>query len=105
MINGNALVPSIFAGPAQLLSVLNPSSAFPASGNGDSAAPQLSSDGRFVVFSSAASDLVPGDNGQFHLGVFLRDRLSNTTMLVSANLNATGGGNGDFRYGMASTNG
>ena len=93
------------AASPQLLSLRVPSLAQPASGNGDSALSWMSPDGQFVVFSSAASDFVSGDNGQLHLDVFLRDRLSNTTTLVSANLNGTGGGNGDSRYGMASSNG
>lgn len=42
----------------------------------------LSGDGRFLVFSSHASNLVPGDtNG--HTDVFLRDRLAQTTERVS----------------------
>ena len=94
-----------FASPAQLLSTRDSSAAQSAGGNGDSVASWLSPDGRFVVFSSAASDLVPGGNGQLCLDVFLRDRLSNTTVLVSANLNGTGGGNGNSMFGQASTNG
>ena len=43
---------------------------------------RMSADGRFVAFTSAASDLVSGDaNG--HVDVFVRDRLSGTTELVS----------------------
>ncbi|HXR05241.1 MAG TPA: hypothetical protein VN836_11090 [Verrucomicrobiae bacterium] len=94
-----------FAGTAQLLSARVPSVAQPASGNGNSAISWLSPDGRFVVFSSSACDLVSGDNGQLDLDVFLRDRLTDTTMLVSANLNGTGGGNGNSMFGSASTNG
>ena len=94
-----------FAGAAQLLSARAPSVARSASGNGNSVISWLSPDGRFVVFSSAASDLVPGDNGQLRLDVFLRDRLNNVTVLVSANLNGTGGGNGNSMFGSASTNG
>ncbi len=42
-------------------------------GNNDSQVPSISADGRFVAFSSWASNLVPGDtNGQYE--VFLRDR-------------------------------
>ena len=41
-------------------------------------APAISGDGRYVVFVSDASDLVPGDtNGQ--LDVFVRDRAASTT--------------------------
>ena len=44
--------------------------------------PAISGDGRYVVFVSDASDLVPGDtNGQ--LDVFVRDRVAATTRRVS----------------------
>jgi hypothetical protein len=44
--------------------------------------PVISWDGRFVAFTSAATDLVPGDsNGS--LDVFLRDRVAGTTELIS----------------------
>ena len=62
-------------------------------GNGNSLVPSISSDGRYVAFRSVATNLVPGDvNG---LGdVFVRDRQSSTTDLVSVD---SGGaqGNGD----------
>ncbi|HEX7181237.1 MAG TPA: hypothetical protein VF756_05300 [Thermoanaerobaculia bacterium] len=53
-------------------------------GNGSSNAPDLSADGRFVAFSSIATNLVAGQadtNGS--LDVFLYDRTSLTTTLVS----------------------
>ncbi len=56
-------------------------------GNGDSEAPSVSDDGRYVAFLSAATNLVPGDtNGK--VDVFVRDRLHATTTRV--NLSATG---------------
>ena len=98
-------VPLANAVPVQLLSARNPSVPLPAGGNGNSAAPVLSPDGRFVVLTSAANDLVPGGNSVYALNVFLRDRTGNTTMLVSGNLSGTGGGNGNSMLGQASTNG
>jgi Tol biopolymer transport system component len=53
-------------------------------GSGDSSGPTLSSDGRFVLFESAAPDLVSGDNNSA-TDVFLRDTVAGTTTLVSAN--------------------
>jgi Tol biopolymer transport system component len=50
--------------------------------NGPSSQPAISADGRFVVFASAASNLVPGD-GNGASDVFLRDRLTRTTTRVS----------------------
>ncbi len=89
----------------QLLSARNPAVFFPAGGNGNSVSPVLTPDGRFVLFTSSADDLVPGGNSYFSLNLFLRDRASNTTVLVSANQNGTGGGNGSSINGMVSTNG
>ena len=107
VIVGSILValPSVFAGPVQLLSARNPSAAIPAGGNGDSVAPRLSSDGRFVVFDSSASDLVTNVNGQFYLNVFLRDRFSGTTLLISSSSSGSGGGNGNSLLGQASADG
>jgi Tol biopolymer transport system component len=56
--------------------------------NGPSSSPDISGDGRYVVFQSSASNLVPGDtNGQ--PDIFIRDLRTGTTSLVSV---ATGGG-------------
>jgi Tol biopolymer transport system component len=51
-------------------------------GNSESHYPSISADGRYVVFESFASNLVPGDtNGTWD--IFLRDRQTNKTTLVS----------------------
>ena len=50
--------------------------------NESSADPHVSADGRFVVFVSAASNLVPGDSNGLP-DVFLRDRQLGVTTLVS----------------------
>jgi Tol biopolymer transport system component len=51
-------------------------------GNGDSYNTAITADGRFVAFTSDASNLVPGDtNGR--LDVFLRDRVAQLTRRVS----------------------
>src|ERR1039458_3043405 len=93
------------AGPVQLFSVRNPFVPLLVGGDGNSVAPSLSPDGRFVVFTSAANNLVPGGNSFYSLNVFLRDRTGNTTVLVSGNLSGTGGGNGNSMLGQASING
>ncbi|HTQ49329.1 MAG TPA: hypothetical protein VMJ12_01365, partial [Candidatus Acidoferrales bacterium] len=72
-----------------LLSARNVSVPLPAGGDDSSAAPRLSPDGRFVVFTSAANDFAPGGNSFHSLNVFLRDRASNTTTLVTGNLSST----------------
>ena len=61
-------------------------------GNDASGTPRISADGRFVGFSSHASDLVPTDtNGTWD--VFVRDRQLGTTTLVSVNQAGTDSGN------------
>jgi hypothetical protein len=63
-----------------------------ANSNGLSMEPAISSDGRFVVFTSNAANLGPGD-GTYQ--VFVRDLQASTTTLVSRASGATGGvGNG-----------
>jgi Tol biopolymer transport system component len=53
----------------------------------------MSSDGRFVAFSSHANDLVPGGtNGQYH--IFVRDRAAGTTVLMSVASDGTQGNSG-----------
>jgi hypothetical protein len=52
----------------------------------------LSANGRFVVFTSSADNLVASDSNKRE-DVFVRDLVSNTTTLVSINLSATASGN------------
>ncbi len=66
------------------------------SGNGASHSPTISTNGQFVVFESAASDLVTNDNNNA-ADVFVRDLVAGTTTLVSqtpqgasGNLESTG---------------
>ncbi len=49
---------------------------------GDSYSQVVTPDGRYVVYNSSASNLVPGDTNGVH-DVFLRDRLSGTTERIS----------------------
>jgi len=64
-------------------------------GNDDSWPDAVSADGRYVLFESAASDLVPNDtNGA--KDIFLRDTVNGTTALVSVSTNGYSG-NGESR--------
>lgn len=54
-------------------------------GNSHSRLPAISPDGRWVVFQSFASDLVPGDTNMA-ADIFVRDRLNGTTECVSLNM-------------------
>jgi hypothetical protein len=65
--------------------------------------PSLSGDGRYVCFSSLASDLVAGDTNGW-ADAFRRDRLSGITELVSVGLNAQPG-NGQSAGGQCSLDG
>ena len=56
--------------------------------NGASGLSDVSSTGRYVVFASAAANLVAGDTNQ-HIDIFVRDRLAGTT--VRASLRSGGG--------------
>lgn len=89
----------------QLLSARNTSVPLTAGGDSDSVAPVISPDGRYVVFSSEANDLVPGGNSRFALNIYLCDRTAGNTLLVSANLSGTGGGNDNSMLGQVSSNG
>ena len=90
------------AAPFQSVSVRDPGQAAPAGGSGDSWTPILTPDGRYLLFASLANNLVLNAASNAlpvslapHLNVFLRDRTSGQTTLVSVNLAGTGGGNGD----------
>jgi Tol biopolymer transport system component len=58
-------------------------------GDGISSDPAISADGRFVAFVSQSSNLVPGVSGQ---QVYLRDRQTGQTTLVSSSSGATSNG-------------
>jgi hypothetical protein len=80
--------------------------------DGDSVAPIITPDGRFVLFASTADNLVLTTNGlplqtsfPARFNVFLRDRTNNTTTLISVNMSGSGGGNGDSMPMGISTNG
>src|SRR6266581_4447772 len=59
-------------------------------GNGDSIPTGISTNGRYACFESTASDLVAGDTNGVK-DIFVRDLVSNVTILVSANTNGAPG--------------
>ncbi len=74
-----------------------------APGNSFSFAPSVTPDGRYVVFDSVATDLVPGD-ANAKRDVFLRDRVLGTTERIS--VSATGGdADGDSQEATVSDDG
>ncbi|MCZ7434879.1 hypothetical protein O7598_00590 [Micromonospora sp. WMMC241] len=68
-------------------------------GNGDSTVPSISQDGRYVAFSSFASNLVPRDTNGF-ADLFVRDMLRGTTSRVSV---PAAGGQADGLSGFSSS--
>lgn len=60
-----------------------------AQATGGAGQPAISANGRFVAFSSAASNLVPGDRTG-HSDVFVRDRQRGTTVRVSVGVGGHG---------------
>jgi hypothetical protein len=79
---GDVFVRDRVAGTTTLVSVSTSGGV----GNGGSGEPNVSADGRYVVFSSGASDLVAGDTNNAH-DVFVRDVVAGTTLLVSVGAN------------------
>lgn len=91
-----------FAGQLQPVSVPYTGYVPSSEGAGDSVAPVLSQDGRFVLYSSTANNLVAlaGSNGlrsvfPVRMNVFIRDRTNGTTELVSCTPTGSSGGDGD----------
>lgn len=102
-VRGSSLLP---------VSVVNTPANPPSGGSSDSFSPIISDDGRYVLFASLANNLallnVPNPAPAPVppvLSVFLRDRLNQTTRLVSVSLDGAGGGNGDSMPRGISTNG
>lgn len=65
--------------------------------DGDTGAPRLSEDGRYVVFESSATDLVSGDANGYD-DVFLYDRQTKTTTLLSISGSTTGNDRSEDPY-------
>jgi Tol biopolymer transport system component len=74
-------------------------------GSADSWHAEMSADGRWIAFSSGAADLIPGQvDADLRSDVFLYDRLSGATVLVShaaASAAAGDGASGDLDPGIA----
>ena len=58
--------------------------------NGSSSEPSVSDDGRYVVFTSAATNLTSGDTNAF-ADIYRRDTWANTTTLISKRTGGTSG--------------
>jgi Tol biopolymer transport system component len=69
-------------------------------GNFSSVTPAISADGRYVVFSSSSSNLVANDTNGAQ-DVFVHDRQTGTTKLVSVNLSGIAGAGASTSYANA----
>lgn len=86
---------------AKTVEVINMNSANTATANAQGYQSEETTDGRYVVFSSSATDLVPGVSGA---RVYRRDRATGTTALVSAT-SAGANANGGAFWGYPSADG
>ncbi len=73
--------------------------------NAQSGSPVISSDGRYVVFQSFATDLVPGAFLPGVGNIYRRDLMTGSTILVSGNLTGSGGGSGTSENPVMSSDG
>ena len=73
-------------------------------GDGDSSAPTLSGDGRFVAFQSNASTLVEGDTNGL-LDIFVHDRETGTTSRISVAADGEQAADGDSFFPSISADG
>ena len=94
------------------VSALDPSLGPPSGAGGDSSVPILTPDGRYVLFASTAENLLAiGTNGPVSprlnrpLNVYLRDRFTATTTLVSVDVTGHAGGDANSLPKGISTNG
>lgn len=73
-------------------------------GNQMSQSASISADGRYVVFNSFASDIVPNDNNST-IDVFIRDLATSRTTLVSATPDGQSGGGASFGASVSADGG
>lgn len=71
-----------------------------AEGNDSSSVPVVSPDGRFVVFQSMASNLVPADTNGF-IDIFLHDRVTRVTTRVSVASDGMQSDNDSYEPGLS----
>ena len=86
---------SMAAAELELASGAGPTTTPPAGGAGDSTGAALSRDGRYVVFVSAARNLLPRKLPRSGLDIYIRDRQTGVTALVSEALERGTSGDGN----------
>ena len=76
-----------------------------AGGNGDSHDPEITPDGKFIVFGSTAANLVSNDVNGILSDVFIRNRTNSAVELVSLNAAGTASANGHSDFPTVSDDG
>jgi len=87
------------AGTTECASVSN-SGAF---GNNSSQTPDISADGRYVVFTTNATNFSPSDTDAAYADIYLRDRTAGTTTLVSVSSSGVKGDRGSDMPAISAT--
>ena len=98
----NLFVRDLVAGTTRLVTI---NSAGTGGGNGRSVRSSISASGRFIAFTSEASNLVTNDTNGHLSDTFVRDQVTGTTRLVSVNSAGTGSGNGVSLWATISADG
>ena len=99
--NTDVYLRDVQAGTTALVSIGFDGSA----GNGSSFIQEISSDGRFVVFVSSATNMIPNDPDAGEENVYVRDLMTGTTELVSVGTDGTVADVGFFDVPSISANG
>lgn len=102
---GDVVVRALPAGPTALASQRSAAMPQAYTPHGVSNDPSISADGRYVAFYSSASDVAANDANYPNGDVFVRDRDTGTTTLVSVNKDGTGTGNNQSYAPLISTDG
>lgn len=92
-------------GPGSPIELLDMNAAGSDSSDTGAFVPSISDDGRYVAYGSGSTNRIPGLTVTGAVNVYLRDRQTNTTTLLSHNLSNTNGGNGDSDFPIISGNG
>lgn len=75
-------------------------------GDGDSSEPSISGDGRYVAFSSNASNFgTQKNNSYYQSDIFVRDRFASAPRIISVNASDTGGSNAHSAQPVISNDG
>lgn len=103
LLENRCLLSGIAPGAAIQLADMN--AAGTDSANTGATFPSISDDGRYETYESISTNLIPGKTITGAVNIYLRDRETNTTTLLSKNLAGTNGGNNNSYYPIISGNG